>query len=112
MFKGALSLCPSFAILLVCVVPPTDQGEATPAATGSSANNNAVVSIAHVLNPDDGTNPLHCVQKNTAAEYPISAMTACVFEFSTTNPGALHHREIPEALQRNVLQQIVPGASK
>jgi hypothetical protein len=117
MFKGAISLCPIFvfAFSLACVVPPTDQGEATPATAASSANNNAVVSIAHVLDPDDGTNPLHCAQKNTAAEHPVSAMTACVFEFSTTNPGALRYRELPvspEALQRNVLQQIVSGASK
>jgi hypothetical protein len=115
MFKGAVSLRPVFvfAFSLACVVPPTDKGGATPAAAGSSANDNAV-SIAHVLDPDDGTNPLHCVQKNTAAEHPVSAMTACVYEFSTTNPGTLY-REVPtsrEALQRNVLQQIVPGASK
>jgi hypothetical protein len=117
MFKGAISLCPVFvfASSLACVVPPTDQGEATPAVAGSSANDNAVVSIAHVLDPDDGTNPLHCVQKNTAAESPTLAMTACVYELSSTNLGALRYREIPvphKALQRNVLQQIVPGASK
>ena len=117
MFKGAISLCPIFvfAFSLACVVPPTDQGEATPAAAGSSANDNAVVSLAHVLDPDFGTNPPYCAQKNTAAEFPTLAMTACVYEFSTTNPGALRYREIPvphKALQQNVLQQIVPGASK
>jgi hypothetical protein len=117
MFKGAISLCPIFvfAFSLACVVPPTDQGEATPATAGSSINDNTVLSLAHVLDPDDRADPLHCVQKHTAAEHPASAMTACVFEFSTTNPGALRYRELPvphEALQRNVLQQIVLGASK
>ena len=117
MFKSAISLCPIFvfAFSLACLIPPTDRGEATPAAAGSSSNNNAVVSLAHVLDPDDSTNPLHCVQKNTAAESPTSAMTACVYEFNSTNPGALRNREIPvphKALQQNVLQQIVPGASK
>jgi len=118
MFKGAISLCPIFvfAFSLACVIPPTDQGEATPAAAGSSVNDNAVVvGFAHVLDPDLGTNPPYCAQKNTAAEFPTLAMTACVYEFSTTNPGALRYREIPvphKALQRNVLQQIVSGASK
>jgi hypothetical protein len=117
MFKGAISLCPIFvfATSLACVFPPSDRGEATPAVAGSSSNDNAVVSLAHVLDPDDSTNPLHCVQKNTAAESPVSAMTACVYEFSTTNPGALRYREIPvphETVQRYVLQQIVSGASK
>ena len=118
MFKGAISLCPIFvfATSLACVIPPSDRGEATPAAAGSSANDNAaVVGFAHVLDPDDSTNPLDCVPKNTAAEAPTLAMTACVYELSSTNLGALRYREIPvphKALQRNVLQQIVPGASK
>jgi hypothetical protein len=117
MFKGAISLCPIFvfAFWLACVIPPSDRGEATPAVAGSATNDNAVVSLAHVLGPDDSTNPLHCVQKNTAAESPTLAMTACVSEFSATNPGTLRHRELPvpqETLQRYVLQQIVPGASK
>src|ERR1700732_367545 len=109
MFKGAVSLRPIFAIPSACVVPPANQGKVPPAGSNSSANKNAVVHIAHVLEPND------CLEKSTVAGYQVSAMTACVYEFSATNPGTLRYRELPvshEALQRNVLQQIVPGASK
>jgi hypothetical protein len=115
MFKGAISLCPIFAFSLACVVPPAVQGEVAPAAAGPPTNNYAVVSIAHVLDPDDGMHAARCVEKSAAVKYPVSAMTACVYEFSATNPGTLRFRELPaphEALKRNVLKQIVPGASK
>jgi hypothetical protein len=87
MFKGAISLCPIFAISLACVIPPANQDKVALAGAGSSADNNAVVSIAHVLQPDDGTHPAQCVEKSAVAKYPVSAMTGCVYEFGAANPG-------------------------
>jgi hypothetical protein len=87
MFKSAISLCPMFAISLACVIPRADQCESTPAAAGSLASNNAVVSIAHIPKPDDRAHPAHHVQQSAAVKYPVSAMTACVYEFSATTQG-------------------------
>jgi hypothetical protein len=88
MFKSVSSLCPIFAISLACVIPPADQSEGASAAACSTPNNEAVLSVAHILEPDDDTHPAHCVEKSAAAKYPVSAMTACVYEFSATTPKA------------------------
>jgi hypothetical protein len=82
MFKSAISLCSIFAIALACVIPPADQGDSTPAAAGSPATNNAVVSIAHLPKPDDRAHPAHRAQQSASTHYPVSAMTVSVHELS------------------------------
>ena len=86
MFEGANSLCP-IRVSLACVIPPADQAEATLAVSGSPATNNAVVSIAY-LNPDGGAHPTRRVEQCAATKYPVTAMTACVYEFIATAQGA------------------------
>ena len=84
MFEGANSLCP-IRVSLACVIPPADQADATLAASGSPATNNAVVSIAH-LKPDSGAHPARRVEQSAATKYPVTAMTARVL--SATTQGA------------------------
>jgi len=86
MFEGANSLCP-IRVSLACVIPPADQAEATLAASSSPATNNAVVSIAH-LKPDGGAHPARRVEQSATTKYPVTAMTACVYELSATTQGA------------------------
>ena len=86
MFESASSLCP-IRVSLACVIPPADQAEATLAASGSPATNNAVVSIAH-LEPHCGAHPARRVEQSAAAKYPVTAMTACVYELRATTQGA------------------------
>jgi hypothetical protein len=85
MFEGASSLCP-IGVSLACVIPPADQAEATLAAANSPANNDAVVNIAQ-LKPEDSAHPAHRVEQSAATKYPVSEMTACVYEGTAITQG-------------------------